>query len=83
MIKLAIGLLMLFIFSCSKSTALPTDIGNQRDNSAYDYLELADQGYGPAGSYYLIHSKVNGVGIIILVNEDSVDLDTCVIYRKY
>ena len=83
MIKFAIGLLMLFIFSCNKSTELPTDIGNQQDNAAYNYLELANQGYGPSGSYYLIHSKVNGVGTIILVNADSVDLDTCVIYRKY
>jgi len=84
MIKLIIGFLLLFAFSCSKSTALPTNIGNQQNNSAsYDYLELANQGYGPSGSYYLIHSKINDVGIIILVNEDSVNLDTCKIYRKY
>lgn len=83
MIKLAIGLLVLFVFSCSKSTALPTAITDQQDTSAFDYLELADQGNGPVGSYYLIHSTVNEVGIIILVNEDSVDLDTCIISRKY
>ena len=83
MTKLITGFLILFVFSCSKPTTLPTDIHNQQNTSAYNYLELANQGYGPVGSYYLIHSNVDGFGIIILVNEDSVDLDTCVIYRKY
>ena len=83
MIKLIIGLLLLFVFSCSKSTALPTDIGNQQDNSAYNYLELADQGYGPAGQHYLIHKNFGEFNMIILVHEDSVNIDTCNIYRKY
>ena len=98
MIKLAIGLLMLFIFSCSKSTAFPTDIGNQQSipanaemadwlqtnyNNHYNYLELADQGSGPTGQHYLIHKNFGEFSMTVLVHEDSIDIDTCKVYRKY
>jgi len=94
MIKLAIGLFMIFVFSCSKSTALPIAPSSNFDsefidyletnyNQHYKYIELADQGSGFVGSYYLIYSEINGVRAIIPVNEDSVNLDTCIIYRKY
>lgn len=83
MIKLAIGLLVLFVFSCSKSASIPTDIGNQQDNSDYAYLELADQGYGPTDQHYLIHKDFGEFSMIILVHKDSIDIDTCKVYRKY